>query len=53
MLAAMNLDKDIPVGNSDAGSFFNTEILASIDYGVRTPRYVLVPPLMNACSIAV
>ncbi|EAU84671.2 glucan 1,3 beta-glucosidase [Coprinopsis cinerea okayama7 len=34
MLAEMNLDKDIPVGNSDAGSFFNDDVLAAIDYGL-------------------
>jgi hypothetical protein len=35
MLAGLGLTKKIPVGNSDAGSFFSTEILSSIDYGVR------------------
>ncbi|KAF9058063.1 glycoside hydrolase superfamily [Panaeolus papilionaceus] len=34
MLRDMNLDKHIPVGNSDAGSFFNTQILESIEYGL-------------------
>ena len=33
MLADMNID--IPVGNSDAGSFFNDEVMNAIDYGVR------------------
>jgi exo-beta-1,3-glucanase (GH17 family) len=34
MLADMALDKHIPVGNSDAGSFFNTQILEAIEYGL-------------------
>lgn len=34
MLASMNLPKTIPVGNSDAGSFFNTQVLSSVDYGL-------------------
>lgn len=34
MLAGMNLKKTIPVGNSDAGSFFNKEVLGAIDYGL-------------------
>ncbi|TFK43665.1 glycoside hydrolase family 17 protein [Crucibulum laeve] len=34
MLTSLNLKKNIPVGNSDAGSFFNKDILASIDYGM-------------------
>jgi len=33
MLASMGLS--IPVGNSDAGSYFNTQVLSAIDYGVR------------------
>lgn len=33
-LAALNLGKTIQVGNSDAGSFFNTQVLESIDYGL-------------------
>lgn len=33
MLTEMGLN--IPVGNSDAGSFFNTEVMNVIDYGVR------------------
>lgn len=35
MLASLNLDKTIPVGNADAGSYFSTDVLSSIDYGVR------------------
>jgi hypothetical protein len=32
MLTSLGIN--IPVGNSDAGSFFSTEILSSVDYGV-------------------
>lgn len=32
MLTDMGVN--IPVGNSDAGSFFSREILSSVDYGV-------------------
>lgn len=31
-----SLGVSIPVGNSDAGSYFNNKILAAVDYGVRT-----------------
>ncbi|RXW21947.1 hypothetical protein EST38_g3908 [Candolleomyces aberdarensis] len=34
MLAGMNLDKHIPVGNSDAGSFFATSVLEAVEYGL-------------------
>ncbi|KAJ3511948.1 hypothetical protein NLJ89_g3806 [Agrocybe chaxingu] len=34
MIADMNLDKTIPVGNSDAGSYFNTQIMETMDYGL-------------------
>ncbi|KAJ2916451.1 hypothetical protein MD484_g3985, partial [Candolleomyces efflorescens] len=34
MLTDMNLDKHIPVGNSDAGSFFSTEVLEAVEYGL-------------------
>lgn len=33
-IEAMKLDKTIPIGNSDAGSFFNNLVLAKIDYGL-------------------
>lgn len=33
MLAGMNLSKNLPVGTSDAGSYFNTPLLEAIDYG--------------------
>jgi exo-beta-1,3-glucanase (GH17 family) len=34
MLASLNLSKTIPVGNSDAGSYFNNKVLESVDYGL-------------------
>lgn len=34
MLSDLKLDKDIPVGTSDAGSFFATKVLEAIDYGL-------------------
>ena len=34
MLSGLNLNKTILVGNSDAGSYFNKEVLAAVDYGV-------------------
>lgn len=30
-----NLGLSIPIGNSDAGSYFNNKILEAVDYGVR------------------
>ena len=32
-IQGMNLN--IPIGNADAGAYFNNKILAAIDYGVR------------------
>lgn len=29
-----NMSVKIPVGNSDAGAYFNNEVLAAVDYGV-------------------
>ena len=37
MLAEMGVN--VPVGNSDAGSFFNNEVMGAIDYGVRTLHF--------------
>ncbi|KAH8100979.1 glycoside hydrolase [Cristinia sonorae] len=34
MLAGMSLPKTIPVGTSDAGSYFNNLVMESIDYGM-------------------
>jgi exo-beta-1,3-glucanase (GH17 family) len=33
-LSSLNLDKTLPVGTSEAGSFFNTQVLGGIDYGM-------------------
>ncbi|KXN88617.1 putative glucan endo-1,3-beta-glucosidase btgC [Leucoagaricus sp. SymC.cos] len=33
-LQAMNLPKHIPIGNADAGSFFNNEVLQIVEYGM-------------------
>ncbi|KAJ3997684.1 glycoside hydrolase family 17 protein [Lentinula boryana] len=33
-LSEMNLSKTLPVGNSDAGSYFNTQVLEAVDYGM-------------------
>lgn len=30
------LGLSLPVGNSDAGSYFNTKVLEAVDYGVRS-----------------
>ena len=35
MLSSLNVN--IPVGTSDAGSYFNNKVLAAVDYGVRLP----------------
>lgn len=32
MLSSLSLPKTIPVGNGDAGSYTNTELLAAVDY---------------------
>ncbi len=49
-ISSMNLPKHIPIGNSDAGSYFNTKVLEAIEYGVSylllgifTPRYMIHP----------
>ncbi|KAF9223715.1 glycoside hydrolase family 17 protein [Gyrodon lividus] len=34
MLSSLNLGKTIPVGNADAGSYFNTQVLEAVDYGM-------------------
>ncbi|KAJ8072920.1 hypothetical protein PM082_016480 [Marasmius tenuissimus] len=34
MLSGLNLNKNIPIGNADAGSFFNTQILQNVAYGM-------------------
>ena len=42
MLQGMGLSS-IPVGNSDAGSYFNKEVLAAVDYGVRPYLFLSLP----------
>lgn len=42
MLKDLNLDNNVPVGNSDAGSYFNNKVLAAIDYGVCSLSLVVV-----------
>lgn len=34
MLKSISLDGKVPVGNSDAGSYFNTLVLEAVDYGM-------------------
>ena len=34
MLNSLSLSTTLPVGTSDAGAYFNTEVLGAIDYGV-------------------
>ncbi|KNZ77173.1 putative glucan endo-1,3-beta-glucosidase btgC, partial [Termitomyces sp. J132] len=43
MLAGLSLPKTMPVGNSDAGSYFNTKVLSSVDYGAIS----IFPQLSN------
>lgn len=41
MLTSMGAN--LPVGNADAGSYFSDEVLAAVNYGVRTA--LLIGPL--------
>ncbi|KAF9260088.1 glycoside hydrolase [Marasmius fiardii PR-910] len=34
VISGMSLSKDIPIGNADAGSFFNTQVLQNVAYGM-------------------
>lgn len=34
MISSLNLGKTISVGNADAGSYFNTQVLEAVDYGM-------------------
>lgn len=34
-LTSLNLPKTMAIGTSDAGSYFNNEVLSAVDYGVR------------------
>jgi hypothetical protein len=38
-LAGLNLPKTVQVGNSEAGSYFNTLVLQQSDYGVRALHF--------------
>lgn len=40
-LASLNLPKTIQVGNAEAGSYFNTQVLQAVDYGVSTTRHLV------------
>ena len=52
MLTSLNLPKAIPVGNSDAGSYFNNKVLEAVDYGVIcSPR--ITKKLVNTFLAAV
>lgn len=42
MVSSLNLAKEIPVGNSDAGSFFSTKVLESVDYGVSILVFIFL-----------
>jgi exo-beta-1,3-glucanase (GH17 family) len=33
-LSGLNLSKTLTVGTADAGAFFNTEVLAAVDFGM-------------------
>lgn len=44
MLSGLNLNKTILVGNSDAGSYFNNDVLRAVDYGVSSD---LRPPKLG------
>ena len=46
MLQGMNLNKNIPVGTSDAGAYFNNKVLAAVDYGVGAPFHDRIRGLM-------
>jgi len=38
----------IPVGNSDAGSYFNNQVLSAVDYGVCTRLILLRATVIQA-----
>ncbi len=40
MLSTMGIS--LPVGNADAGSYFNNEVLAAVNYGVRLGLFLSV-----------
>jgi exo-beta-1,3-glucanase (GH17 family) len=48
-----NLGLSLPVGNSDAGSYFNNKVLAAVDYGVRSASVsIVVLPLTFISQLA-
>jgi hypothetical protein len=46
-VAGLNLGKTVQVGNSEAGSYFNTLVLQQVDYGVRAP-----PAWVRMCAMS-
>lgn len=46
MLSTLSLPKTIPVGNGDAGSYTNVQLLGAVDYFMSNihPWYVLPAP---------
>ena len=55
MLSNMSLSKKIPVGTSDAGSYFNTVILEAVDYAMANihPWYVDIDYFIRFTKIVV
>ncbi|KIM46320.1 glycoside hydrolase family 17 protein [Hebeloma cylindrosporum] len=50
MLASLNLPKAIPVGNSDAGSYFNKQVMLAIDYGLSNVHAWFANTTIDAAS---
>ena len=50
MLSELNLNKTIQVGNSDAGGYFNAEVLEAVDYGVSFDLYLKVESILHVQS---
>lgn len=48
MLNSMTLKQHIPVGNADAGGFFNNEVLQAVEYGVRLLFFELWTYILRA-----
>jgi len=49
-LAALSVGKTIPVGNSDAGFYFNTRVLEASDFGVK---FSLIDDLNSFFDLAI
>lgn len=48
-----NLGLSLPVGNSDAGSYFNNKVLEAVDYGVCLDLVsIVLLPLISAQQLA-